>query len=56
MPSKPMSSSRAGSFPLAVQTIVSDIAKQGATPLVVAEGPRVLGVIQLEGYREGRHP
>ena len=53
MRSRPMSSSRADSFPPAVRTIVSDIAKQGATPLVVADGPRVLGVIQLKDIVKG---
>jgi K+-transporting ATPase ATPase B chain len=42
-----------GQFPPAVRTIVSDIARQGATPLVVAEGPRVLGVIQLKDIVKG---
>jgi K+-transporting ATPase ATPase B chain len=42
-----------GQFPPAVRTIVSDIAKQGATPLVVADGPRVLGVIQLKDIVKG---
>jgi K+-transporting ATPase ATPase B chain len=32
---------------------VSDIARQGATPLVVADGPRVLGVIQLKDVVKG---
>jgi len=36
-----------------VRTIVSDIARQGATPLVVADGPRVLGVIQLKDIVKG---
>ncbi len=42
-----------GQFPLAVRATVSDIAKQGATPLVVADGPRVLGVIQLKDIVKG---
>src|SRR5262245_9080992 len=33
-----------GQFPPAVRSIVNDIARQGATPLVVADGSRVLGV------------
>jgi K+-transporting ATPase ATPase B chain len=40
-------------FPSAVQTIVSDIARQGATPLVVADGPHVLGIIQLKDIVKG---
>jgi K+-transporting ATPase ATPase B chain len=37
-----------GYFPPAVQSIVDDLARQGATPLVVAENRKVLGVIQLK--------
>jgi len=44
---------RGGQFPPAVRTIVNDVARQGATPLVVAEGPRVLGVIQLKDIVKG---
>jgi K+-transporting ATPase ATPase B chain len=42
-----------GSFPSAVRGSVDEIAKQGGTPLVVAEGPRVLGVIQLKDIVKG---
>ncbi|MBC8098010.1 MAG: potassium-transporting ATPase subunit KdpB [Armatimonadetes bacterium] len=42
-----------GQFPPAVQQIVDDIARQGATPLVVAENKRVLGVIQLKDIVKG---
>ncbi len=42
-----------GKVPAAVRAIVSDVAKQGATPLVVADGPRVLGVIQLKDIVKG---
>ncbi len=42
-----------GTFPSDVRTIVDDIAKQGATPLVVADGPKVLGVIQLKDIVKG---
>ncbi|MBC7870500.1 MAG: potassium-transporting ATPase subunit KdpB [Chitinophagaceae bacterium] len=42
-----------GQFPQAVQQIVDDIARQGATPLVVAENKRVLGVIQLKDIVKG---
>ncbi len=42
-----------GTFPVAVRAIVGDVAKQGATPLVVAEGPRVLGVVQLKDIVKG---
>jgi K+-transporting ATPase ATPase B chain len=44
---------RGGAFPTDVRTIVDDIAKQGATPLVVADGPKVLGVIQLKDIIKG---
>lgn len=40
-------------FPPSVTALVSDIAKQGATPLVVAEGPNVLGVVQLKDIVKG---
>ncbi|MBL8743524.1 MAG: HAD-IC family P-type ATPase, partial [Myxococcales bacterium] len=33
--------------------IVEDVAKQGATPLVVADGPRVLGVVRLKDIVKG---
>lgn len=42
-----------GSFPSSVRAIVSDISKHGATPLVVADGSRVLGVIQLKDIVKG---
>jgi len=40
-------------FPLAVHTTVEDVAKQGATPLVVVDGARVLGVVQLKDIVKG---
>ncbi len=46
-----------GHFPVAVQHSVGEIARQGATPLVVAEcngaGPHVLGVVQLKDVVKG---
>jgi K+-transporting ATPase ATPase B chain len=42
-----------GHFPAGVRTTVENIARQGATPLVVADGPRVLGVIQLKDIVKG---
>src|SRR5204863_1049361 len=42
-----------GHFPPGVRSLVDDIAKQGGTPLVVAEGKRVLGVIQLKDIVKG---
>jgi K+-transporting ATPase ATPase B chain len=37
-----------GSFPPEVDTIVDDVARRGSTPLVVADGTRVLGVVELK--------
>jgi K+-transporting ATPase ATPase B chain len=37
-----------GGFPSAVRTHVETIAREGGTPLVVADGAQVLGVIQLK--------
>ncbi|MFN8564325.1 MAG: potassium-transporting ATPase subunit KdpB, partial [Anaerolineae bacterium] len=42
-----------GQFSPAVQKIVEDIARQGATPLVVADGSKVLGVVQLKDIVKG---
>ncbi len=42
-----------GSFPPAVKNAVDDIARQGATPLVVADGKQVLGVVQLKDIVKG---
>jgi K+-transporting ATPase ATPase B chain len=42
-----------GQFSPGVQQIVDDIARQGATPLVVADGKRVLGVVQLKDIVKG---
>src|SRR5467141_3944467 len=42
-----------GSVPADVQTAVDGIAKAGATPLVVADGARVLGCIQLKDIVKG---
>lgn len=41
------------SFPTEVALLVSSIAEQGGTPLVVAEGSRVLGVIRLKDIVKG---
>ena len=40
-------------FPSEVHTTVEDIAKQGGTPLVVVDGARVLGVVQLKDIVKG---
>ncbi len=45
--------SQGGTFPSDIRSIVDDIAKQGSTPLVVAEGQKVLGVIQLKDIVKG---
>jgi len=42
-----------GFYPQKIQDIVSDLARQGATPLVVAEDNRVLGVIHLKDIVKG---
>jgi potassium-transporting ATPase ATP-binding subunit len=42
-----------GFYPQKIQDTVSEIARQGATPLVVAEGNRVLGVIHLKDIVKG---
>jgi K+-transporting ATPase ATPase B chain len=44
---------RGGHFSPAVRLHVETIAKQGGTPLVVAEGPKVLGVIYLKDIVKG---
>ncbi len=42
-----------GRVPEAVQNHVDDIARRGGTPLVVADGTRVLGVIELKDIVKG---
>ena len=42
-----------GHFPADVDQQVEDVARQGATPLVVAEGKHVLGVISLKDIVKG---
>ena len=42
-----------GSVPANVQTVVDTIAKSGGTPLVVADGTQILGVIQLKDIVKG---
>jgi K+-transporting ATPase ATPase B chain len=44
---------RGGHFSQAVRLHVETIAKQGGTPLVVAEGPKVMGVIYLKDIVKG---
>ncbi|WP_333499353.1 potassium-transporting ATPase subunit KdpB [Kluyvera sp. CHPC 1.2972] len=45
--------SNGGSFPQDVEQKVESVARLGATPLVVAEGARVLGVISLKDIVKG---
>ena len=42
-----------GTFPKAVEQIVEDAARRGSTPLVVADGTSVLGVIELKDVVKG---
>jgi K+-transporting ATPase ATPase B chain len=42
-----------GVLPAQVRTAVDDIARRGSTPLVVAEGKRALGVIELKDIVKG---
>ena len=42
-----------GALPDDVRTVVDTVARQGGTPLVVAEGSRVLGVIELKDIVKG---
>lgn len=42
-----------GSFPTEVSTIVDSVARRGSTPLVVADGVKVLGVIELKDIVKG---
>jgi K+-transporting ATPase ATPase B chain len=45
--------SAGGQLSTDVRAAVDQVAKQGATPLVVADGPRVLGVVQLKDIVKG---
>ena len=42
-----------GSFPASVRNAVDDAARRGSTPLVVADGAKVLGVIELKDIVKG---
>jgi K+-transporting ATPase ATPase B chain len=42
-----------GSFPAEVSTIVDSVARRGSTPLVVTDGVKVLGVIELKDVVKG---
>jgi K+-transporting ATPase ATPase B chain len=45
--------SRGGQLPPSVRANVENVAKQGSTPLVVADGAKVLGTIQLKDIVKG---
>ncbi|HUY88154.1 MAG TPA: potassium-transporting ATPase subunit KdpB [Pirellulales bacterium] len=45
--------SQGGAFPESLRGLVESVARSGGTPLVVAEGPRVLGVVQLKDIVKG---
>jgi K+-transporting ATPase ATPase B chain len=45
--------SRGQLFPKAVLTTVQEVARRGSTPLLVSDGPRVLGVIELKDIVKG---
>ena len=40
-------------FPKGILTTVNDVARRGSTPLLVSDGPRVLGVIELKDIVKG---
>ncbi|MDR3427404.1 potassium-transporting ATPase subunit KdpB [Silvimonas sp.] len=42
-----------GDFPKAVNDSVDDVARRGATPLVVADGKKVVGVVELKDIVKG---
>lgn len=44
---------KSGRIPAEVRAVVEDVAKQGSTPLVVTDGARVLGVVQLKDIVKG---
>ena len=45
--------SHGGAFPAEVRTQVDDVARRGSTPLVVADGGHVLGVVELKDVVKG---
>ena len=45
--------SQGGSIPDSVQATVASVAREGGTPLVVADGPQVLGTVQLKDVVKG---
>ncbi|MBT9490534.1 MAG: potassium-transporting ATPase subunit KdpB [Rubrivivax sp.] len=45
--------SQGGTFPATLQGVVEDVARRGSTPLVVADGARALGVVELKDIVKG---
>ena len=45
--------SQGGVFPRELDSLVNDVARRGSTPLVVAEGNKVLGVVELKDIIKG---
>ncbi len=45
--------SQGGKFPHEVSSLVDNVARRGSTPLVVADGARVLGVVELKDIVKG---
>jgi len=42
-----------GSFPVQFQSVIDDVARKGSTPLVVAKGAKVMGVVELKDIVKG---
>ncbi|MEO8151933.1 MAG: potassium-transporting ATPase subunit KdpB [Rhizobacter sp.] len=42
-----------GTFPAALDSVIGDVARRGSTPLAVADGTKVLGVIELKDIVKG---
>jgi len=42
-----------GTFPAALQSAVDEVSRRGSTPLVVSDGPRALGVVELKDVVKG---
>jgi K+-transporting ATPase ATPase B chain len=42
-----------GVFPASLQVVVDDVARRGSTPLVVSDGTRALGVVELKDIVKG---
>jgi K+-transporting ATPase ATPase B chain len=42
-----------GTYPVEVRGVVENVSRRGGTPLVVADGPKVLGVIELKDIVKG---